>query len=375
MTPQRAKKLKETCDSCSASKVKCEKQWPQCSRCENLGYPCFYSPARRKGRPHPTLAVDGRKKSEEPAERPPKQRKVEREPDRTSPQTHSHRFDERPNIANTRDVFQQQQHNLQGQPVVNRLQDPPQSYQHENSAFQDLTSPPSQAIDTSSSTTNTSSPTTLSPFTRASTTGSNTSIEDEPTSQSVKSSYDDTNSDCPDCAFLAMQSLQHLTTASSVAPFFPTPSHTFPHQDIAFETRLHTISTALKRLSAILICPCSRNPDVGLLAAALCAAILDSYWSILQNSFNANSPSHTSMDSLLVGSGSNQQAIVQRVLEELPKAANVVMQFTRRYNGTGDMTMDENEDVSLLLPTLAVGQKTRLKDMIDKATSLLAMAV
>ncbi|KAL8801765.1 MAG: hypothetical protein Q9182_004237 [Xanthomendoza sp. 2 TL-2023] len=367
MTPQRAKKLKETCDSCSASKVKCEKQWPQCSRCENLGYPCFYSPARRKGRPHPTITVDGRNKSADPAERPSKQRKIEHEHDQTLPQAFSPRSDEISNVANAIDAFQQRQHSLQGESAINRLPDPPQTYQQENSAFQD----------TSSFTTNTSSPTTFSPFTRASTTGSSTSIEDEPTTQSVKSSYDNNNdSDCPDCAFLAMQSLQHLTTASSATPLFPTPSHPFPHQDITFETRLHTISTALKRLSAILICPCSRNPDVGLLTAALCAAILDSYWSILQNCFNSVSPSPPSMDGLLlVGNGSNQQAIVQRVLEELPKAANVVMQFTRRYSGTGALTMDGSEDVSLLLPTLAVGQKTRLKDMIDKATSLLAMAV
>ena len=72
----------------------------------------------------------------------------------------------------------------------------------------------------------------------------------------------------------------------------------------------------------------------------------------------------------------HQQAVVRRVLEELPKAANVVMQFTRRYNDTGEAAVAKHgkEDVALLLPTLAVGQRTRLKDMVDKATSLLVLA-
>ncbi|KAI6245260.1 hypothetical protein HI914_06548 [Erysiphe necator] len=44
-------KLKDTCDICSSSKVRCDKQKPTCGRCERLGQPCLYSPARRIGRP------------------------------------------------------------------------------------------------------------------------------------------------------------------------------------------------------------------------------------------------------------------------------------------------------------------------------------
>ncbi|KAJ5964143.1 uncharacterized protein N7479_004019 [Penicillium vulpinum] len=45
-------KLKDSCDKCSASKVRCTKEKPFCARCDKLGYPCFYSPARRAGRPY-----------------------------------------------------------------------------------------------------------------------------------------------------------------------------------------------------------------------------------------------------------------------------------------------------------------------------------
>ncbi|KAL6856713.1 hypothetical protein J3F83DRAFT_751570 [Trichoderma novae-zelandiae] len=47
-----ARKLKDSCDPCSASKLRCNKQKPTCARCASLNQPCSYSPARRAGRPH-----------------------------------------------------------------------------------------------------------------------------------------------------------------------------------------------------------------------------------------------------------------------------------------------------------------------------------
>lgn len=230
---------------------------------------------------------------------------------------------------------------------------------------------------------------------------------------SGKSSYSDdsSNTECSDCTLLAMKTLQHLTTTSGQPPpQIPSSSSSpFPHLDFdrpTLDMRIHTASTAIKRLSTILICPCSCSPDVGLLCAALCAAILDSYWTILRSSMGSGSQGSADVDSIMTsgfgdlsstislindvisspdytqlgaespGRRVNQQVIVRRVLEELPKAANVVMQFTRRYNDTGEAAVSENgkEDVASLLPTLAVGQRTRLKGMVDKATSLLVLA-
>lgn len=57
-------KLKESCDMCSSSKVKCNKEKPACGRCRKLGYPCFYSPARRIGRPHPNRRIVSRQSPE-----------------------------------------------------------------------------------------------------------------------------------------------------------------------------------------------------------------------------------------------------------------------------------------------------------------------
>lgn len=45
-------KLKECCDLCSVSKLRCNKQKPTCARRASLNQQCSYSPARRSGRPH-----------------------------------------------------------------------------------------------------------------------------------------------------------------------------------------------------------------------------------------------------------------------------------------------------------------------------------
>jgi hypothetical protein len=51
-SPSSRMKLKDSCDLCSAAKVRCTKEKPACKRCSKFGYRCFYSPARRVGRPY-----------------------------------------------------------------------------------------------------------------------------------------------------------------------------------------------------------------------------------------------------------------------------------------------------------------------------------
>ncbi|CAG8071497.1 unnamed protein product [Penicillium salamii] len=56
-TSSKPTKLKDSCDKCSASKVRCTKEKPSCTRCDKLCYVCSYSPARRVGRPIANEAV------------------------------------------------------------------------------------------------------------------------------------------------------------------------------------------------------------------------------------------------------------------------------------------------------------------------------
>lgn len=45
-------KLRDTCDACAASKVKCSKEKPTCARCAKRGVICEYVVTRRSGRKH-----------------------------------------------------------------------------------------------------------------------------------------------------------------------------------------------------------------------------------------------------------------------------------------------------------------------------------
>lgn len=47
----RQEKLRSSCDGCSSSKVRCEKQHPSCFRCQELGQVCIYGKSRRRGKP------------------------------------------------------------------------------------------------------------------------------------------------------------------------------------------------------------------------------------------------------------------------------------------------------------------------------------
>lgn len=47
----RREKLRSSCDGCASSKVRCEKQQPSCSRCQQLSQVCIYGRSRRRGKP------------------------------------------------------------------------------------------------------------------------------------------------------------------------------------------------------------------------------------------------------------------------------------------------------------------------------------
>ncbi|MCJ1470523.1 hypothetical protein MMC07_009169 [Pseudocyphellaria aurata] len=47
---QRKRRLKDSCNSCAASKVKCSKNKPTCTRCEDRGISCQYVASQRSGR-------------------------------------------------------------------------------------------------------------------------------------------------------------------------------------------------------------------------------------------------------------------------------------------------------------------------------------
>ncbi|KAL8915357.1 MAG: hypothetical protein Q9171_000227 [Xanthocarpia ochracea] len=345
----------------------------------------------RKGRPHPTINADGKKTTTASTARLSKHRKTTAEPGPTLSKQQSQESEVQGNIRmENPGLGAQRQHQLQIS-IPHNQQDLSANEARQNSL--------SYPVGTLNHSTGSSSSGSLSPTTKHSTISPTTENDDDFSACATKSSlgYQNSGTGCSDCAGIAMQSLQDLTSVS-------VPRQDF-NSDHTRNNQFHTASTSIKHLSAILICPCSRSSEVGLLNAALCAAILDSYWNILRGAVDFLTQSSTDISNMMTGgkdkipqlnttsmtnnpsiqlavhshSGQgHQQAIIQRVLHELPKAANVVMQLTGRYSATNvpfghDTGMNHKEDVALLLPTLAIEQRTRLKDMIDKATNMMAL--
>lgn len=118
-------------------------------------------------------------------------------------------------------------------------------------------------------------------------------------------------------------------------------------------------------------------------------AVLNSHNSKNNNNNNPNPPLHPypQRQTQHHQQRQQQQNTIQRVLDELPKAANVVMQFSRRYSALTDECVEgagmqqqqqqqfEKEDMVGLLPTVAMEQRVRLKEIVDQATGMMALVV
>jgi hypothetical protein len=142
---------------------------------------------------------------------------------------------------------------------------------------------------------------------------------------------------------LAMNTLQDLNMTSLKRVASGTSASEMEIETI--DAPMRTVSTAIKCISTILVCPCSQKTDVGLLAAAVCTAILDTYGSIFRNCTPRESA---------------------RVLEELPKVASLVMQFNKRC------CQDVKDYAGNLLPALGASLKARLQSMTNEAIDCLA---
>ena len=200
-----------------------------------------------------------------------------------------------------------------------------------------------------------------------------------------------------DCATTATELLQSLDRTSLKS--FPTRISPNAIGTATLEAVMREASVAIRRTSIILVCPCSRKPDIGLLAAGVCSALLDAYQTFLPpnaaedssdyhaasvanartwqgsaasrfNERTHNGPNvNFNRGSSTQYSGLHPKAPVMRILGELPRIADLVTQFRNRYSQEDE----EDEDLSSkdLLRALVTSMTSRLKRMIDDFTHLL----
>ncbi|KAI0842125.1 hypothetical protein F5Y06DRAFT_306974 [Hypoxylon sp. FL0890] len=287
-------KLKDSCDICSASKVRCDKQKPVCARCASLNYQCLYSPARRAGRPHRV------------------RRRASQTQDLMMPLLGSTILDE-----SVRDTEMGNDTGIEDVlPVYT-----PSTIQHR----QQCSAPPFLGIGPSS----------------------------EP--------------GC--CAAAAIGLLEKLERATRR----PIVVHT-----------TEVVTEACHQLSSMLICPCSEQLSVALLAACACISLMDmvrrsaitncSQGTMASNIaasdmeesiFSWSMPS--SQNSSFSSSSSSIASDSHGGVIELAKIAKVVLQFSERYR-QGDESGTEWSHITWTLTPLAAFLKSRLKSITSDIT-------
>lgn len=419
--PPPTQKLKDSCDMCSSSKVKCNKDKPVCSRCRKLGYPCFYSPARRIGRPHPN------------------RRKITRK----SPEP-------RPNVSGTDSAINQSvpdvPQGIQGLYQHSRLVSETQpSILDEIESSSGITCglrslhwldevyiPTGGVGETETNTTSCGSYVFSDDFNQKQTLSvPNSPLADldifnfpgalngetqwlnrpesgidlnfipfdfslaQSISQSSSAGAPDameltscgqtplSDSSEADCVIGAIEILRRLQVSNEVADEV---ENSQPEKQLL--SRVQTASWAINRLSTILVCPCARKAYVGVLVATVCTMIMDIYGPLSRRSHEqkagdcivSQSQDMNMRYSLDLNVDPNKCTVAGyaesadfesdesethmpsvHILEELSKLANVVMQFARRYKG------DSSGQPVGTLSALADALKLRLRSITNEA--------
>ncbi|KAK3297915.1 uncharacterized protein B0H64DRAFT_393389 [Chaetomium fimeti] len=393
------RRLKDSCDMCSASKVRCDRQKPICGRCDKLAYPCFYSPARRVGRPqgrssrqpkvrrdsaisgvdleNESISLENSAYSVSPiAPISPITRRDSGAVDRRNSASFPSPLDTPPSLGSvTPPVRSCQQRQQQQQRQHQPRQPRPQRQQESERSFDPACVGYSASLSAASS------------------------------CSSAPSAQNDCESDCVDLAMatqcqLEMASSRLSATLAPVGPWTPEIIQTA-------EAAMQTAGQAMRRMSTTLICPCSKRLETGMVVSAACLSILDLYGAIV-NRFTAqplcNRSHHSPLmaimsdtagteggsgalglswddvlssfsppDDALLQGGKKKDLMLVQVLGELSKLATVVYQFTNRYWTRAGQAQPGSSEMEIL-QGLAALLKSRLKAAADETAAKLQTA-
>ncbi|CEJ60096.1 hypothetical protein PMG11_08682 [Penicillium brasilianum] len=288
--PPPSQKLKDSCDMCSSSKVKCNKEKPLCSRCRKLGYPCSYSPARRIGRPHPNREFppntpeDSKLLCQESCLSLDTQPSIFDENEYASAVTYG--LDDMPIPAGVLGesettttsamnwgsyVFNE---DLDQEQTMNVPQSPPPDFDRFD--FSDALNRDPQCLhslqphmDSFFTPLEFSLPQSISQGSGSSTVATQT-VEIHTGDQTPIS-----DSSEPDCVKGTIEIMRHLQASKESAI---KTLNSEPREELL--DRVQTTAWAIHRLSTILVCPCSRKTYVGILVATVCMMIMDVFDSL-----------------------------------------------------------------------------------------------
>ena len=310
--PTKPWKLRQTCDLCCEAKVKCDKGNPRCGRCDRLSYECVYSPARRIGRPRPRSPH-----SQDPA-RPARE-------DATTDEAIKD-YTASPPLTRPAELTPKVRHQGFADCVNEALPD----------CFSDDADRWSARASAGASSHSRSNNASLFTSSRD---GLLSSLE-----QPLLGIHEVRHTPYEyDCATVAVATLRKLAVAGLEGRSAGQPT-------AAADVLADQIPQACREAARILVCPCSAEMDMALLAASLAAAILEVADAALRTLKPAGHPPDDGQRTVLA-------------LDTLTKISQVVTLFTHRYS----VTQANRPPEALLL--LAASLRTTLKAMAEETTN------
>lgn len=396
----RPRLLKDTCDMCSASNVKCDKKKPLCTRCERLEYPCFYSPARRLPKRRPSQQTRSVGQSE-PAARQGSSKESVHEKQFSKSHTASSERDCRntfPEPDDSTAIIQsqrQEQHAAYSLAMNFDINESPSRDSSKGSVDYMEVLPNFGCSNMMSANEPTPRKPQITPHKEQDhhQIACSSCLKDEP-----EHPQSPTNSDC---ATVAIDILQKIAATNSPE----TPSRTTEPADMI-------TATSIKRVSSILICPCSKKADVGMLAAAVCLAVLDQMKDLLESrsdsgslsptlahcsdkeeSFERNTRRLRNMATMektnrvfsdadkdthnhnehpsyehrtAQSSESSTREVMMVLVDNLPRISNLIAQFTQRYS------QERNPATGEIMKSLITVMNSKLQMITEDVTSWVA---
>lgn len=204
-----------------------------------------------------------------------------------------------------------------------------------------------------------------------------------------------------DCAGSAMAVQEQLEATNDRLRLLPGGGGTTPEDLDASDL----LGTACDRLATVLVCPCSAQVGTGLLVAAACISMLEVYGALLlvgtddsngalpQQTWGA--PDYFSLSGISGASHQGRRASLaageqrvlrgrqgeaaMRIMETLPGAASLILQFAKRYKAS-DSTATLRGSCAVapgsseLLYALASYLRVRLQTLTSEATGQLQCA-
>ncbi|KAJ5198030.1 uncharacterized protein N7498_007147 [Penicillium cinerascens] len=173
-----------------------------------------------------------------------------------------------------------------------------------------------------------------------------------------------------DCVLVAMDLFSELEVPAEQL------RRSSPVNSSLLNSTAQTITSVLRRLCTILICPCSERAEIGMLIYAISMTIIDIHSMTIAKYVRDKNTLAVLDQTGLWDHGATAQgpqeneAVAIRVLGELSKLAKLVLQFTERYSGDaeGKQHLPEGNDIPLdFLPALGNLMRERLQQITNDA--------